>query len=67
MQPTDERARFDASDPLNRTRNWRNLVQRAMCRAKHAAQVLIAEHHKVVDTLAADRANQPPGRTVLPR
>ena len=36
-------------------------------RAKDAAQVLLAEHHEVVNALAADRANQPFGKTVLPR
>jgi hypothetical protein len=76
MPPADERARFDASDPLNRTWNWRILVQGAMCprlivivgiRAKDAAQVRLAEHHEMVNALAADRANQPFGKTVLPR
>ena len=76
MQPADERARFDASYPLNRTWNWRILVQGAMCprlivimgiRAKDAAQVLRAEYHEVVNALAPDRANQPFGKTVLPR
>jgi hypothetical protein len=29
--------------------------------------MLLAEHHEVVNALAADRANQPFGKTVLPR
>jgi hypothetical protein len=36
-------------------------------RAKDAAQVPRAEYHKMVDALAADRANQPFCITVLPR
>jgi hypothetical protein len=36
-------------------------------RAKDAAQVPLAEYHEVISALATDRADQPFGKTVLPR
>ena len=36
-------------------------------RAQDPAQVLLAEDHEMVDALAADWANQPFSKTVLPR
>jgi hypothetical protein len=65
MQPADKPMRYDASGPLNRTWNWRILVQGAMCpglivivgiRVKDAAQMQLTEHHKVVNALAAGQS-----------
>ena len=73
VQPTNERMRYDTPNPLNRARHGRILVQGTMCpgfviikciRAQDAAQVLLAEHHEVVNALAAERPNQPFGKTV---
>ncbi len=75
MQPADERMRYDASGPLNRTRNWCILVQGAMCahliiipgiRVEDPAQVLSAEYYEMVSAFARDGADQPFGKTVLP-
>jgi hypothetical protein len=36
-------------------------------RAQDSTQVLLAEYYEVLNALVADRANEPLGKTVLPR
>jgi hypothetical protein len=75
VQSPDERTRRNAAAPLDRTRYRCILVQGTMCPrfiviqcigAQDTAQVLLTEHHEVVNTLAADRADLPFGKAVLP-
>jgi hypothetical protein len=76
MQPADQRMQHDASNPLNRARNWRILVQGAVrsrgvviarIRFLDVAQMLLAPCDDMVDALATNCSDQPLGKAVLPR
>src|SRR5258708_34022126 len=68
--------RWDASGPLNRAREWRIFVQRAVrsqiiviagIGLQNAAEVRLAQGDHMVDALASDRSDQSFGEPVLPR
>src|SRR5262245_57441565 len=76
MEATQEAPRCDDAKALDRAMERGIFVQRAMNspfivivhRAlKRPAQVCFTQHNDVVDALAADRADQPFGKAVLPR
>ena len=68
--------RFDASGPLNRARNRRIFAQRPMCsdvvviasvESQDSAKMRLAKNDEMIQALAADRPDQPFGKTILPR
>jgi hypothetical protein len=76
MQSAEERMRRDATDPLNRTREWRIFVQRpvrshivviAGIRLQNPTQVRLAQGDHMVGALTSDRSDQSFGKAVLPR
>src|SRR6266478_3119938 len=76
MQSAQQRMRCDASDPLNRAREWRIFVQRAVrsqivviagIGLQNPAEVRLTQNNQMVVALASDRSNQPFGEAVLPR
>ena len=76
MEATQEAPRCDDAKALDRAMERGIFVQRAMnspfivivrIALKRPAQVCFTQHNDVVDALAADRADQPFGKAVLPR
>src|SRR5215469_5056654 len=75
MQSTENSMRPDATDPLNRSREWRVFVQRpvrsqivviAGISLQNPAEVYLAQGDHMVEALASDRSNQSFGEAVLP-
>src|ERR1700688_859629 len=75
MQSTEDAARIDDTDPLNRARDWRILLQGSMCSEaiiivgvgfQDPTQMHLAQDDDVVQTLTPDRSDQPFGKAVLP-
>src|SRR6516164_9495100 len=76
MQSTENSMRPDATDPLNRAREWRIFVQRAVrsqivviagIGLQNPAEVRLTQGDHMVDALASDRSDQSFGEAVLPR
>jgi len=76
MQSAEERMRHDATDPLNRAREWRVFVQRSVrsqivviagIRLQNPTQVRLAQGDHMICALASDRPDQSFGKAVLPR
>src|SRR5258708_33038189 len=68
--------RWDASGPLNRAREWRIFVQRAVrsqivvitgIGLQNPAEGRLTQGDHMVDALASDRSDQSFGKAVLPR
>ena len=77
MQSTENSMRPDATDPLNRAREWRVFVQRSVrfsnrCNSGHKLaefprRCTPAQGDHMVEALASDGSNQSFGEAVLPR
>ena len=75
MKSAENGVRFYVSNPLNGARDRRIFVQRPMrshfivvmrVASQSLTQMPLAKHNEMVDTLAADRPDQPFGESILP-
>ena len=76
VQATEDAHWNDPPEPVDRSMNWGVFIQREMSPElvamgdvgfDDAAEVSLAEHDEMVETLPLDRADQPFDVTVLPR
>ena len=76
MESAEDVERFDTSGSLNRARNWCIFAQRLMrsdvvivacVRSQDPAQMRLTKNDDMIQTLAANRSDQPFGEAILPR
>jgi hypothetical protein len=75
MEATESRSRYDPTEPLDRSRDWRILAQRQMSaslvviahiRPQDSPQVSFPEDDHMVETLSSDRTDEPLVGSILP-
>jgi len=75
VKPAEDRPRYNPTNSLNRTWDWRVFAQRQVrahrvvivqVRKQNVRKVSLTEHDKMVNAFPSDRADQPFGIGILP-